>query len=503
MASNDNTWSNLQTNKTNLLSLGNDQYQYYHTDWIRLQDVIDGGEREVKEKGVDYLSKTSGMESNTCDGDKVYEAYKNRAIFYGYAKDTLPAMLGVMHAKPAAFELPGPISFMNEEATSPESWRVGLQQVLREINRNQLAYGRYGILADIPATEKAASEVMPKLIGYEGFYILDWSTRESATGEVVTDYVLLAEEAPADGARTAKCNQPPMRLRILALDGKGDYYTIVVNIGPDDMKQGANCSKVIDTLSNIDLDNPPTESSNDGPTAQYPEVAGKRLQFIPFVFINVTNLMPDIEKSPLLQLANMDISIYSGDADWAQAYFLQGQDTLVVIGVQKTDDKLLVGAGGGIHLSDKDADAKFIGVSGDGLGEMRERATGLMNFATQLGISLVDQNQPESGKALETRSNIKNAPLKTVAMTGAKGLLQALRYAAYWKTGEFDTTDTQVTPNLDFSTSTKAAKELMDLFMSKQAGAPISMRDVHKFARDNNFSDKTFEETAQEIREED
>ena len=163
------TWSNLPVNRTSLLSLGNQEYQYYHQDWLQLLDTIEGGEREVKERGEEYLPKTSGMEANKQSGDKVYEAYKKRSNFYAYAKDTLPSMLGVMHAKPPKIELPSAIKEMNADAEDPAAWRVGLSQVLREINKNQLEYGRLGLLSDIPAVEVPASEVRPKILMYEAF----------------------------------------------------------------------------------------------------------------------------------------------------------------------------------------------------------------------------------------------------------------------------------------------------------------------------------------------
>ena len=133
---------------------------------------------------------------------------------------------------------------------------------------------------------------------------------------------------------------------------------------------------------------------------------------------------------------------------------------------------------------------------------MRERQQALQKFATSIGVSLVDQAQPESGVALETRVGIKSAPLSVVADTGAKALTQALRYANYWKTGDFGVDSIIVEPNKDFSASTKTAKELLDLWSAKMSGAPISTQDVHRWARDNNFSTKSFEETLTDIGQE-
>lgn len=487
MALTESTWQNLQALRTGLAGLGNIQYRYFLEDWKRLLDSVEGGEREVKERGTEYLPKTSGQEANKQSGEDVYQAYKERSVFYGYSKDTLIAMLGVMHSKPAKIEIPPAISELNKEAETPEGWRVGLNQILKEINRNQLTYGRYGILVDMPEEVLPSQMATPKFLQYESFFILDWGTRELPNGDIILDRLVLAELKDPE-IRGLNYDDPEIILRVLALDAVGNYYSMIVDEEDD--------RQAIEALSNIDLDQPPEDE------AVYPMANGDFLNFIPFVFCNVTDLRPDIEKSPLLQLANMDISIYRGDADWAQAYFLQGQATPVVSGVSSDVDELLLGAGGFLKLTDKDAKAYYMEVEGNGLGEMRERQQALQKFATSIGVSLVDQAQPESGAALETRVGIKSAPLSVVADTGAKALTQALRYANYWKTGDMGIDSITIEPNKDFSTSTKAAKELLDLWSAKMSGAPISTQDVHKWARDNNFSTKSFEETLTDIGQE-
>lgn len=482
----DSTWEHLQSLRTNLSALGNLQYRYFLDDWKRLLDTIEGGEREVKERGTEYLPKTSGQKQNNQAGEKVYQAYKDRSVFYGYSKDTLIAMLGVMHSKPAKIEIPPAISELNKEAENPEGWRVGLNQMLKEINRNQLTYGRYGILVDMPDEATPSQMAIPKLLKYEAFFILDWGTRELPNGDIILDRLVLAE-VKNDEMRRINYDEPKIILRLLALDANQNYYSVIVDEEDDRL--------AVESLANIDLDEPDED-------AIYPIANGDFLNFIPFVFCNVTDLRPDIEKSPLLQLANMDISIYRGDADWAQAYFLQGQATPVVSGVSNEVDELLLGAGGFLKLTEADAKAYYMEVNGDGLEEMRERQQLLQKFATSIGVSLVDQAQPESGVALETRVGIKSAPLSVVADTGAKALTQALRYANYWKTGDFGVDSIIVEPNKDFSASTKTAKELLDLWSAKMSGAPISTQDVHRWARDNNFSTKSFEETLADMGEE-
>jgi len=484
------TWGNLHSSRTQLRSYGNRQYRYFVEDWIQLLDTVVGGEREVKEKTVNYLPKTSGQKQNTSSGNEVYSAYLQRAVYYGYTQDTVLAMLGVMHSKDARFELPEAISYLNKDADDPKAWRAGLQQKLREININQLVYARYGLLVDIPEASPSA-EAQPQILQYEGFSILDWGTRVNNEGETVLDYVLLAETVENDSEfRHIATYEEFIQFRILALDAEGKYFSFVV-------KQEKTEKSTKDVLVNVNLDVPDPEF------AVYPLASGEPLDFIPFIFVNATNLYPDIEKSPVIQLSNTDLSIYRGDADWAQAYFLQGQATPVVSGVQNTSDELLFGAGGFLHLPDAEAKAYYMEVSGDGLAEMRQRQLILQKYAVSMGISLLDHQQPESGTALETRVGIKSAPLGVVAETGARALIQALRYCQYWKTGDMGIDDIVVDYNKDFTSSTRMARELVDLWTAKLSGAPISTRDVHKFARDNNFSHKPYEETLEDLSDED
>jgi hypothetical protein len=484
------TWENLQSDRTNLRSYGNRQYRYFIDDWIQLLDTVVGGEREVKEKATVYLPKTSGQKKNTTSGQDVYNAYKQRAVYYGYTQDTVIAMLGVMHAKPARIELPSVIAELDKDAVDPRAWRAGLQQILREINFDQLVYARCGLLVDMPAGEMPSSKATPKILQYETFFILDWGTRETEDGETILDYVLLAEPSEPEGGRRLSIGEQKTQFRILALDAAGNYFTTVV-------QEGTNERETTDALMAVDLDNPNPED------VVYPVANGRTLDFIPFVFVNATNLYPDIEKSAVIQLSNADLSIYRGDADWAQAFFLQGQATPVISGVQKVSDELLFGAGGFIHIPDAEGKAYYMEVKGEGMNEMRQRQLILQKYAVSLGVSLLDNKQPESGIALQTRVGIKSAPLSVIAETAAKGLLQALRYAHYWKTGDMGVDSITLEPNKDFTSAQKATRELLDLWTAKLSGAPISVKDVHKFARDNNFSTQPFEKTLEDIEEED
>jgi hypothetical protein len=93
------------------------------------------------------------------------------------------------------------------------------------------------------------------------------------------------------------------------------------------------------------------------------------------VFIGANDLVPEPDDPPLLGLSNLALTIYRGEADYRSTLFYQGQQTLVIIGGNVSDldedQELRIGNKGVIDLR-LGGDAKYIGVSAAGLGEMRQ-----------------------------------------------------------------------------------------------------------------------------------
>ena len=85
--------------------------------------------------------------------------------------------------------------------------------------------------------------------------------------------------------------------------------------------------------------------------------------------------------------------MYRQDADYKQALFLQGQDTLVVTGAAN-DGTIRIGAGAHISVP-LGADAKFIGVDGSGLEEQRRSLENDYQRASGKGGQLLDTNSHE------------------------------------------------------------------------------------------------------------
>jgi hypothetical protein len=230
-----------------------------------------------------------------------------------------------------------------------------------------------------------------------------------------------------------------------------------------------------------------------------PKVMGKRPDFVPFVFVNSGDLLPDPSEPPLIGLAQLAVAIYRLEADHRQALYLQAQDTLVVVG--GGDEEIRVGANSVIRVPPH-GDAKYIGVDSSGLPEMRQALENDYRRAARLGLGLLDTatRERESGEALKTRVASATASLTSIALAGAAGLETVLRMAARWVGANPE--EVSVTPNLDFSGDVFDPKELADLMTARGLGAPLSLRTVHDYLREKDLTAKDFDEEIAEMADE-
>ncbi|OGV45849.1 MAG: hypothetical protein A2017_18280 [Lentisphaerae bacterium GWF2_44_16] len=451
----------------------NPEYKFVLPDWRQMRDTY-GGQRIVKDKGEIYLPMTEGQRLDPNNGKKRYESYQIRANYFNYLSDTVNAMLGVMFSEnPETLKCPVRINNMIEQAT-PDGENI--TSLMRRVNENQLVYGRYGLLLDIP--KKEGVDVIPMIIEYPALKIVNWYVEQSGTIKTLK-LLVLDETGQAFDLKTKKW-EVKTKYRVCGLDQTGIYYS--VSMTPEE-------------FAAFDIVDPKLQEED------YPNLAGRTLNFIPFTFVNITNINPDVEKPPLLPLSNISLAIYRGDADYRQALFMQGQDTLFLAGIDLEKENVNVGPGACIHTPNSDAKAEYIGVSGQGLPEMRQSQDKLHELAQNMGVALIDQSTAESGEALKTRMAVKTAPMKNVALTGAAAIAQQLKFAATWAGSNPE--EVEITPNLDFHASAITAQDVLSLWNAKLQGMPLSERSYHEWLRKNDFTDKDYDEEKEEMETED
>jgi hypothetical protein len=456
-------------------------------EWIQMVDTY-AGERAVKSKRLDYLPATEGMVMDgmvtpSSPGWKDYEAYLLRAYFHDVVKDAVKAMVGIMHNKPAVINLPVKLADMMTKATKKGET---LQQLLRRINVAQLVMGRCGLLAEVPAGQSIDMAV-PYITFYDAMRIINWDAGALNEGAEELELVVLDEGGYRREGFTWKTER---KYRVLTRGGQPE-----LDSGWERPPVGAPyavATKVNDTSM-------PTLAD-----FTYPSIGGRTLNQIPFVFVGADDLVPEPETSPLLGLSNLALVIYRAEADYRQTLYLQGQQTLVIIGGavdEAAPGKIRTGNKGVIDLK-IEGDAKYIGVSATGLGEMRQSLKQDQDAAAALGVAFLDVGNArgEAGEALRIRVAARTTTISSIAQCGGAALEQVLKFCAEFVGADPD--EVSVNPTTNFADQTVAGAALLAFMQAKQLGLPLSLRSMHRMMQMNDMTEMDFDEENEQIEEE-
>lgn len=451
-------------------------YGEFQPDWNLMRDSYKG-QRVVKAKGTQYLPYTSsqiadGVQKATDVGSKAYASYLLRARYPNFVRQAVQTAIGMMHSLPPKITVPKELE--NMSTTRGET----LEQLLRRINEEQLISGRIGLLLDIPS--KGAKSDTPYIATYNAESIVNWDNGDVTIVPQSLNLVVL-DESEYERTDSGFSWTEKEKYRVLNL---GD---------PREIEQSGVYTYAISEEGKGDIG-----ELNYSP----PSYRGRTLQKIPFVFCNSCDLVVEPDEPPLLDLANLCMTIYRGEADYRQNLFMQGQDTLVTIGANIDEDEpLKTGAGARIDVP-LGGDAKYVGVTSDGLQEQREALENDRKVASMSGAQTLDtvSRERESGDSLRIRVAARTADLNQVAATGAKALEDLLKIAAEWVGA--DPTEVKVIPNTEFGEPVLTGQSMVEYQTARNLGFPISARSLHQVAVDKGLTTKTFEEEMEEAKKE-
>ena len=462
------------------------EYSTRLADWVLMRDSHKG-ERQIKDKGTLYLSATPGQEYDGMQpsqpGKKNYDAYKARARYHDFIVQAVEALIGVMHHKPPNIELPKKMEPLLERGTVKGE---PLDVLLRRINTEQLITGRVGLLADVP--DGSPVSTLPYVATYVAEDILNWDDGRREEISLQNLNLVVLDESEYE--------------RVSMFDWRQEQKTRVLVLGD----LSANEPEMQGLYRQAVFAGNDTDFNESA--LLVPSIGGRVLNKIPFVFVNAKDIVPETDAPPLLGLANLALTVYRAEADYRQTLFMQGQDTLVIKGMASGgsndavgEDDIRAGAGATIYVSEE-GDAKYIGVSSDGLREQRESLQNDKKEAAEIGGKLLDTRgkEAESGDALRIRVSARTASLNQIALAGAEGLKSILKTIAEWVGA--DPEGVVVEPNLDFADDSLDGRTLVDIMTAKTMGAPISLRTIHNTMKEKDMTELEFEEELAEIESE-
>lgn len=431
--------------------------------WCRTRDCFNGSDA-VKAAGPKYLPpldshKLQGVAftNNNLPGnlDSDYQVYVQRALFYNAFRRTVEGMSGAIFAKAPAVTVP---SVMKDHLQDITMGDVPFELFALLAARELLVGGRYGILVDVAETPEdtealtaAEKEAIgrPYWAGYVTESIVSWYT-EFKAGNEVTTRVVLREYKKEPDPKDPFVIKDVEQYRVLHLQ-EGVYHQTVYR-KPENKSEWVQVSDVT-----------PTRKGEGG-----------ELDFIPFYPMGpcVNRLEPDAP--PLLDMADVLLSLYRNSADFEHGLHYTGIPILWAAGLAQDPQgqplplgptKMILLEKGG-QLGIEQADGDLMGALKEAMAEKRKL---LATFGARL---LEDQGgQAETATAIRLRYSGEHATLATIAQSLEQSLTKAAQAHGWWVGTEAkpDDVKAKVELNKDFFSTRLEPEEIKALVFALQA----------------------------------
>lgn len=400
--------------------------------WRKIRDVL-AGEDTIKAAGERYLPRLGGQTRDD------YQAYLSRSFFYNAAARTAVGLVGAIFRKAPRLNLPEALTPSLDSITADGRPFVTLA---KELVGEVIAMGRCGVLVDAPRDGG-----QPYLIPYTAEQIINWSTALQDGQQRVGRVVLweMVEEATDDIYVPRVVSQ----YRVLDFNADGHYQQSLYRRGT---------SRHDDDYVLIDR--------------RVPTWRGQPLTRLPFIFMAPTHLAADVEKSPLLDLVNVNLSHYRSLADLEHGRHFTALPTpwITAPTAERGAAEYSIGPGN-VWLLEPGGQAGMLEFRGAGLAYLESACRDKERMMAVLGARLLDEQKTgvEATETVRLRQAGEQSFLASLADTCGRALTEALRLWAMWQ-GE-DAQKISLRLNSDFDTTRLSSDELRELIAAWQAGA--------------------------------
>jgi hypothetical protein len=386
-------------------------YDEYAAKWQMCRDAA-GGESAVHEGTTTYLPELADEESRD------YEARLARTSFFNATWRTVAGMRGLMMRKPPTLEIPAATdAYMDDVDMAGTPLNSFVQGIIAEA----LVVGRVGVLVDYPqqntessisVAQAASLGLRPSLKKYAAESIINWKT--SRIGNVtVLSLVVLTEEMELAGDEFA--HDTETRYRVLDLFN-GAYRQRVYRV--DERGKDEQIGEDV-----------------------FPLMSNSPMSYIPFIFVGVDTVGPDVEEPPLIDLVDMNIHHYQVTADYEHGCHFSGLPTLFISGYQPDMNapKIYIGGPNANCLPDPQAKAYFVEIASDFVA-LRNNLEDKKAQMAVLGARMLETQKSavEAANTLEQRSKGEESQLAVMAQTISLGMSWILTVFSEWAgaTGE-------------------------------------------------------------------
>ena len=435
------------------------EYEYWRRDWTKVRDCI-SGQRVIKSKGQTYLRKLQGSDQ------KEYEEYLDNANFFNMTGQTLAGMHGqVFRRAPMIRNFP-----KDKEPALVRFGKDGSTHVAfaKTVVREQCGVGRYGVLVDAPRSSPNAYAV-----GYLAEDILDWDFADIA-GESKLMRVLLREYVREDSAAVSSRGRP--RSGQYPYSYRQIHRELLLVPDPETESGWA----YVQNLYDEDISGDPKETV-------VPMIRGMAIEEIPFVFFGASGNTCDVEKPPLLDIAELNISHYRTYANLEHGRSYTALPIYYAPGGEGT------GAAeyhiGPNMVWEVPADGMVPGIieyKGEGLKTL-ERALAIKEAQIAAIGGRLLPGMGEAASESDNQSTLREASeqsiLMSVILATQDGMSQVVRYWLMWRDIPLrDTWNLRYEINTDFLTGAIDARALRAMQLMWDAGL-LPVEVMYEFLR--------------------
>ncbi len=423
------------------------EYEAALPRWQRCRDAFEGSDA-VKARATDYLPMLEGHHGSS----QKYEAYKMRAVFYNATARTVAGLLGSVFRATPSWTFPA--TFEDDLKDVTLMGRPLVSFALMAFNE-LLVTGRVGVQVDMPKEpESGATTPRPYWVLRRAEDILSWRTVVRDGQEILTRVVLsevVEEDNPDDKWSPTRIDQ----IRVLELVPRGDQPA---------------------TYQILRFRNKKTSDEAEDQWKQHDEPIvplkhGDPLTFIPFQFIGPTSVTPAIEKSPIVDIVDVNLSHYRTSADFEHGAHVTALPTPWISGATLKDgEPFPIGSATAWVLPDPQARAGMLEFTGDGLQTLERSLSVKQEQMASLGARLIESRKAaaETAEALRLAMSGDHSVLASMASTFDQAMTNVMRWHADWS----GAADTKITfaVNKDFFEARLTAQEAQALVGTWQAG---------------------------------
>lgn len=300
------------------------EYSENLPEWETTRDC-NSGSKTIKLKGTKYLPQPNAEDQGD-ENTLRYKAYVQRANFVNFTAHTKEGMLGMVFRKETKIELATDIEYLKTDINGDG---LTADQMIKDVSGDILLTGRYGLLTDYPQAEAGLTQAQVTALNlrasikqYPAESIINWRTMTIGGVNKLSMVVLKepVEKVSEDGFETTVLDYH----RVLLLKVIDNKLTYVQNL----YDEGGN---LISEEVGKDENNKPIYNGDIIPKKSN----GSTWDEIPFTFIGSDNNDATVDKAPLYDIAEINISHYRNSADYEESSFMVGQPTPWVSGLSQ------------------------------------------------------------------------------------------------------------------------------------------------------------------------